>query len=139
MLAYERMRKYEGTWHLEKANLFPGCVVLECEGDQELLKVLQALHQELPMDDFNNEKNVVAVNEAEESCLREMVGEMKYLPMSKGVIRSGRIRVTEGPLRGREQMISKVDRHKRIAFLKFQDGPADSCLKAGLEITEKTV
>lgn len=44
----------------------------------------------------------------------------------------------EGPLQGREKLIRKVDRHKRIAFLTVEGVGDEVCLKAGLEITEKT-
>ena len=137
MLTYERMLKYEGAWHLERWNLFPECVVFECRGEEALTQALQILHRELPLAE-TGEKEIFSVGEDEERILREIFGSEKNLPMSKGVIRGGRVQITEGPLRGREQMIRKVDRHKRLAFLKMENAGNEICLKAGLEITEKT-
>ena len=70
--------------------------------------------------------------------LKEMSGAGRNLSMSKGVIRKGKLQVLEGPLQGREKLIRKVDRHKRIAFLTVEGVGDEVCLKAGLEITEKT-
>ena len=75
--------------------------------------------------------------------------------MSHGVIKDGITRITEGPLKGMEQRIGRIDRHKRLAKLlltvnrdqrrgKKQDpqeiGEQDfRYITAGLEITEKNV
>ena len=58
--------------------------------------------------------------------------------MSRGVICNGVTHVQEGPLQGWEQNIRKIDRHKRIAFLKSPDETSELVAKVGLEITEKT-
>ena len=42
----------------------------------------------------------------------------------------------KGPLQGWEQNIRKIDRHKRIAFLKSPDETSELVAKVGLEITE---
>ena len=57
--------------------------------------------------------------------------------MSRGVICNGVTHVQEGPLLGWEQNIRKIDRHKRIAFLKSPDETSELVAKVGLEITEK--
>ena len=59
--------------------------------------------------------------------------------MSRGVIQNGKTIIQEGPLQGLEEKIIKIDRHKRIAFLKSSDQTKEALLfKVGLEITEKT-
>ncbi len=138
MLTYERMRKYEGAWHLERWNLFPECVIFECKGEEELRQILQGLEKELFLNGDRIETRVIAVEKAEEEMLKEMSGAGRNLSMSKGVIRKGKLQVLEGPLQGREKLIRKVDRHKRIAFLTVEGVGDEVCLKAGLEITEKT-
>lgn len=84
------------------------------------------------------ETRVIAIEKAEEEMLKEMSGAGRNLSMSKGVIRKGKLQVLEGPLQGREKLIRKVDRHKRIAFLTVEGVGDEMCLQAGLEITEKT-
>ncbi|MCC8137092.1 MAG: hypothetical protein LIO76_03350 [Clostridiales bacterium] len=64
--------------------------------------------------------------------------------MSKGIIRDGLAHVTEGPLIGQDNRIVRIDRHKRLAWLKVSDDASrnftrdsTSVLVAGLEITER--
>ena len=75
----------------------------------------------------------------EQEALRELAGNTHCISMSKGVIREGVTYVTEGPLKGKEQWIRKIDRHKRLALLDAKFFPDISPIKAGLEITEKTL
>ena len=138
MLTYERMRKYEGAWHLERWNLFPECVIFERKGEEELRQILQGLEKELFLNGDRIETRVIAIEKAEEEMLKEMSGAGRNLSMSKGMIRKGKLQVLEGPLQGREKLIRKVDRHKRIAFLTVEGVGDEMCLQAGLEITEKT-
>ena len=42
--------------------------------------------------------------------------------------------VTEGPLKGREGMITRVNRHKSLAFLEFQIGGKRVTTRVGLGI-----
>ncbi|WP_050635414.1 hypothetical protein [Candidatus Stoquefichus sp. SB1] len=58
---------------------------------------------------------------------------------STGDIVNGKIVVNEGPLKGCEDMIRKVDRHKRLAFFKYKFSFSDSDICLGLEIKNKTV
>ena len=58
---------------------------------------------------------------------------------SIGDIENGNIVVKEGPLIGCENMIRKVDRHKRLAFFKYKFSFDDSDICLGLEIKNKKV
>ena len=70
--------------------------------------------------------------------MRSLCGEEHHFPMSRGYIQNGCMHVTEGPLKGKEPFIYKVDRHKRLARLKvpFIDGMRD--MSMGLEIVSKS-
>lgn len=135
VLSYQRMKRYQGDWHLEWDNVFSGCIFLETEE-------LDALSEELLQNKtlfrhFQEGKGLQEVSEKAEALLQEFSGKSHQIPMSRGVIRKGITIVTEGPLRGREQWITRIDRHKRLAFLNLIPGTAP--MKAGLEITEKTL
>lgn len=136
-ITYDCMRRYQGAWHVEQKNLFPKYVILESGSPKQLVQVLESSRDMADL--LKEECPVIPIKEEREQLLRELCGSERHLPMSKGVIRSGQTYITEGPLRGREQMIARIDRHKRLAFLKFSDAAMDSYLRAGLEITEKTV
>ena len=59
--------------------------------------------------------------------------------MSTGVIEGDRVIVTDGPLVGREALISKIDRHKRLAYLDMRMFGRIKTIKVGLEIVRKNV
>ncbi|MEG2871671.1 MAG: hypothetical protein RR875_08985, partial [Clostridium sp.] len=80
---------------------------------------------------------LLAVKPEEEQVIRALCGEAHHMRMSRGVIAKGELTVTEGPLRGRESMIRRVDRHKRIAILNVHISRVLSDICAGLEVTEK--
>ena len=41
LFTYERMRKYEGDWHMETVNMFPQCIFLESSDGRRLSKVFE--------------------------------------------------------------------------------------------------
>ncbi len=55
------------------------------------------------------------------------------------MIFEGVTKVTEGPLKGLEAQICKIDRHKRLARLETPQGENVRYVLAGLEIMEKVV
>ena len=57
--------------------------------------------------------------------------------MSRGIIRNGTTVVTEGPLKSRENLIRKIDRHKRTAKLGVPFGGKTVEITVGLEIYQK--
>lgn len=134
VLTYDRMRRYEGAWHLERRLLFPEYVFLE-SGNEELL-----------FEEFGKCGGIAAdgrhlnrIEREEEKFLRSLCGKGHHLGMSRGVIREGSTHVTEGPLKGMESQICRIDRHKRLAKIKIR-GLADELgryIMAGLEIKEK--
>ncbi|MCD7867641.1 MAG: hypothetical protein LUG62_05515 [Clostridiales bacterium] len=127
----ERMRHYHGAWHSLTVILFPDYLFLDCGKDRaEELK-----EKQLPLFPMPEEVS---------KLLWELCGKQHHIPMSRGVIRDGVTKVTEGPLMGHEERIVRIDRHKRLAWLKVSESaPRDfrkestSLLIAGLEITEK--
>ncbi len=58
--------------------------------------------------------------------------------MSEGVIEGDTVRVTRGPLMGREGLIRKIDRHKRRAYLEVTMFGRTVPASVGLEIVRKT-
>ena len=133
----EKMRRYQGSWHLEKQKLFPEYVFLESDDALALSKALEPYRDIVQV--LEAGELLWPVEKSEENFLKELCGESRHLSMSRGVIHSGKTHVTEGPLKGKEQMIAKIDRHKRLAFLRLPDAKKDSYVKVGLEIVEKIV
>lgn len=142
VLTYDRMRRYGGAWHLEQKLLFPKTVFLESKNEKILSEELRKYHM------FHVQDNLCPVSQESEEFLYRLCGKERRLKMSRGIICRGAARVTEGPLRGLENRIHKIDRHKRMAqietAIKHGEGNCGVVLEfgtayipAGLEITEK--
>ncbi len=127
----ERMRHYHDEWHSVTATIFPNFRFLDCGED-----VAEKLKKEhFPL--------IVIPDELSE-LLQDLCDKQHHIPMSKGVLQNGMAHVTEGPLTGHDNRIVRIDRHKRLAWLKVSENAplnyareSTSVLIAGLEITEK--
>lgn len=133
----EQMKRYEGSWHVEEKPLFPGSIFLETEDVPALMRMLGQMFQENGID---GEADIPLrqLHAAEEKFLAELGGRQHHLPMSTGYIRDGVTHVTEGPLKGWENRICKIDRHKRTARLEAPTAWLQNDFVAGLEITSKS-
>lgn len=127
-LTWEKLRKYEGSWHQETAELFPGYIMIDADNRKNLAEKLKCTDTEL-----------YSVDADCENTLRELCNSDGHLPISRGVIRKGVTYVTEGPLKGKEEMISRIDRHKRLAMLKISAIKDEQPVRVGLEITDKSL
>lgn len=131
----------DGVWGSRSDVLFPGYVLVRTL-DPELLKQQLNLITEF--------HHLVCVGGSPASLSREEVdllcalgGPERVVGTSLGEIVDGALRVTSGPLLGREALISKIDRHKRVAYLKAESfswtGGTGSVRmpKVGLEVVSK--
>ena len=135
---YDCMKKYQGSWHMEQKPAFRNCFLIECRDRDDLADMLHRL-QCADILAENITANAIALLPEQEAFLRNlMMPETKKISMSTGYIKDGRTYVTKGPLQGREKMISRIDRHKRQAKLRFAAGNTDRELCAGLEIISKS-
>lgn len=135
---YDCMKKYQGSWHMEQKPAFRNCFLIECRDRNDLADMLHRL-QCADILAENITANAIALLPEQEVFLRNlMMPETKKISMSTGYIKDGRTYVTKGPLQGREKMISRIDRHKRLAKLRFAAGNTDRELCAGLEIISKS-
>ena len=135
---YDCMKKYQGSWHIEQKPAFRNSFLIECRDRDDLADMLHRL-QCADILAENITANAIALFPEQEVFLRNlMMPETKKISMSTGYIKDGRTYVTKGPLQGREKMISRIDRHKRLAKLRFAAGNTDRELCAGLEIISKS-
>lgn len=82
-------------------------------------------------------QQIVGLQPEQEDFLRKVLGSEKHVELSKGYIKDGRTYVTQGPLQGKESLICKIDRHKRLAKLEISVGDSHQEMRAGLEIISK--
>ena len=134
---YDCMKKYQGSWHIEKKPLFRNCFFIECRDKKELKSTLSRQH----CSDFLAEdvmSGITSLRLEQEEFLKELMQpETKTISMSTGYIKDGTTYVTQGPLQGREKFIRRIDRHKRLAWLMLPEGEGQWELRTGLEIISK--
>ena len=58
--------------------------------------------------------------------------------ISTGLIENDEVQIVSGPLKGREGIIRKIDRHKRVALIEVELFGKTTQAKVGLEIVSKT-
>lgn len=136
LITLEKMRRYKGSWHCQEETLFHGCVFAKTDSRNRLEKAAKetAVFRETGVGMYT-----LKLQEPEKDFLEDIGGKAHCIVMSKGYIRDGVTFVTEGPLRGKEGKIRKIDRHKRIAKI---DSPLEvyqeQGLWMGLEIMAKS-
>lgn len=132
---FEEMKRYQGTWHKEQKLLFPGYVFL-ISGDPELL--YQSLKQVIGLTKLlKTGDQIISLTEAEIRFLLKFGGKDQLVKMSTGFVEQDRVVILEGPLKGLEGYIRKIDRHRREAHLKLPMFGRMLDTRVGLEIIAK--
>lgn len=80
---------------------------------------------------------MIRLSSEQKGLFTQLFGEEKHMSLSKGHIRQGQTHVTQGPLQGKEELIRKIDRHKRLARLEVPAGEGLLQMYGGLEILSK--
>ncbi len=130
---YQRMLRYKGSWHLEERTLLPGYIFLwEPKTIRHVEKTGEKVGGIAAKGMFPS-----SVIPCKVSCLKELCSQGNLIGMSQGMIRNGTPVVTQGPLKGREHLIRKIDRHKRTAQIQIPIAGQMEQMIVGLEIYEK--
>ncbi len=93
---------------------------------QGFLKVLQ-----------HKDNQIETLYPHEKDFLIKFTNDDYVLQESIGLIENDKIIITEGPLKGHESMIKKIDRHKRTALISLSMFGLDQDVVVGLEIVKK--
>lgn len=107
---------------MERRALFPGYIFLS--GDAFLTEA--------------HGTEWVSLVPCEPPYMKELCRKDNLVVMSRGVIRNGNTVVTSGPLKGREGLIRRIDRHRRTAEIEIPFRGQMAQVTVGLEIYEKS-
>lgn len=129
----QRMKRYQGDWHIESRMLVPYGIFLLTEDPDRLQAALSELLFNLSAE--GKGQKALPVDEPAVEFLRGLCGDSERIDLSRGYIRSGETFVTEGPLKGKESLIRRIDRHKRLA--KVEIPASGQMAEVGLEIYAK--
>lgn len=133
----EVMHRKSGQWHRILEKLFPGYVFVQTSTPEQVREVLGRLPAFTRMLTF-----------AGDACLPLTADEVAWInattnadthvmEMSEGVIEGDRVVVACGPLKGREASITRIDRHKRLAWVGMDMFGRHKTIRVGLEIVSK--
>jgi transcriptional antiterminator NusG len=132
---YEYMRRYRGDWHIKEGILFPGYIFIESNQPQELAKHLE--HISGVVTPVRVGGGFYPIRDDEEDILRSMLDETYCIRYSLGYIVDGRLVVERGPLIGKTQYVTKIDRHMRGAELMLHLFDKERRVQVGLEVPRK--
>lgn len=134
---YEEMRKFRGAWMTQKKVFLPGYLFVATEEIEELEKHLRRVDKKAEL--LENEEGFLPLNREDAEFLQSLGGNEQIIRMSEGIIEKSQLKIMSGPLRGKESMIRKIDRHKRRAYLEVPIFGGTQLVRAGLEVTSKTL
>lgn len=133
---YEEKKKIRGEWTVQKKVLFPGYIFVVTENMEQLYEALRSVIGLTRL--IGTGREIVPLTEEEKNFLLEMGGEEQVVEMSEGIIENSRTKVLSGPLKGKEGLIRKIDRHKRKAWLEIEMFGREQTVEVGLEIVAKS-
>ena len=133
----ELMRKQKGEWTKYSDTLFPGYVFVRTEAPSAVNDLVAALPFFARV--LGSSGGFTPLNDHEELFITRVADEETHMVrMSTGVIEGDTVTVLQGPLRGYEGFITKIDRHKRLASLEMEMLGRLVTIKLGLEIIRKS-
>lgn len=133
----KRLKKMNGHWIEVEEILFSGYVFLVSDHPNELYLELKKV-PDLTKMLGHIENEIYPLYDEEVEFLKSFSDEDHVVEVSTGFIENEVVRITQGPLKGREGIITKIDRHKRMAIIEVELFGKTTQAKVGLEIVSKT-
>lgn len=134
----KRLRKVRGEWIEKTEILFPGYVFLISDDPTRLYQALKKVPDLTKM--LGRDKGEIYPLPQEEVAFLQTFGEEEQVvEVSRGYIEGDQIIVEKGPLRGKEGLIRRIDRHKRTAEIEIEFLGEKRRAKVGLEIVRKNI
>lgn len=133
----KKKKKYQGAWHLEDDILFKGYIFMISDHVDQLYTELKKI-PDLTKLLGNDGENIYPIYPQEAMFIARFSNKNHVIDMSNGIIEKDKIIITDGPLVGLEGLITKIDRHKRIAYIDVELLGKLTRVKVGLEIISKT-
>lgn len=131
------MKRTDGAWHKRCERLFPGYVFVQTEDPRKVQQLLYTVPTLTRMLDSAGDTFLpLAPDEVAWINIHTNAG-THVVEMSEGVIEGDRVAVNSGPLKGQEASISRIDRHKRLAWVDVDMFGRHKTIRVGLEIVAK--
>lgn len=135
----EKLMSKEGKKDFLEVPMFPNYLFIETSlNEQEFNEMIKELKVDLgsAMKMLQDEiQAIFALSIEEKRVLESLLNKNYLIKHSTGVIVDSKLIVQKGPLKGKEELIRKIDRHKRLAFL---DNVCGKLMKVPLEVISKS-
>lgn len=132
---FEEMKRYKGAWHKEQKLLFPGYVFLISTDPDQLYRSLKSVIGLTKL--LKTGEQIISLTEEEIRFLLRFGGKEQLVKISTGFVEQAQVIILDGPLKGMEGYIKKIDRHRREASLELPMFGRILDVKVGLEIIAK--
>ena len=133
----KRMKKIKGNWMKIEEILFSGYVFLVSDDPDKLYLELKKVPDLTKMLGHVN-GDIFPLYDDEVVFLKSLGDDDHVVEISTGLIENDEVMITSGPLKGKEGIIRRIDRHKRIALIEVELFGKTTQAKVGLEIVSKT-
>ena len=133
----EVMRREGGVWHKKCERLFPSYVFVQTGDPIEVRNLLRAVPTFTRMLGFSGDTFLPLTRDEITWINVHTNAETHVVEMSEGIIEGDCVVVTSGPLKGQEASISRIDRHKRLAWVDMDMFGRHKTIRVGLEIVAK--
>lgn len=131
----EYMTKKDAVYQTRIRPLFPGYLFLVTDRLGEIIPVFQRIS------DFKRivrtGVDIMPIQQEEADLIAGICDEEHEVRMSTGIIQNSQILITNGPLKGREGLIRKIDRHHRTALVEMNLMGQPMQVSIPLEIVKK--
>ena len=131
----ERQHRKEGKFILFKEPLFPGYLFIVSNYIEEVAAAVWRISKFKRI--LRTGDSFATLKAEEVKNFTALTDENFNITMSRGFIAGDEIIVTEGPLKGHEALIKRIDRHKRMAYIELPFLKRDVRVRLPLEIVVK--
>ena len=133
---YQVERKFHGEYRVLERNLFPGYVIAVSTNVGELNQLLRGVHAFTRI--LGNEKSFVPLDRAEMQFVDSFTSEkQRVIRLSKAVAEGDAVTVVEGPMKGHEAWIKKINRRKGTAHVEMSMFGRTVSVEIGLAVVTK--
>jgi transcriptional antiterminator NusG len=132
---YEFMRRYQGEWHIKEGILFPGYIFVESDDEGKLEEYLEHISGVVTPVCIGG--GFYPIRDDEEQFLHSMLDETYCIRYSLGYIVDGELVVESGPLSGKAQYVTKIDRHRREADIVIHLFQEERKVQVGLKVPKR--
>ena len=125
-------RRSRGVSELRRVPLYPGYCLVRADDAEEVSSFAKSAAH--PVDVVGGPDAPRPVDRRDQRLIESLMDADCVIGFSTGWIEDGALRVAEGPLRGLEHLVRRIDRHRRTADVAPRGAPGDRILRVGLEV-----